>query len=95
MLRLSNQRLHKIGKNARSKVKMNIRQCDRTYIYEIVVASLNNSPKSFWSYITALCREEAGIPTLRISSGLPAASDCAKANALNDRFQSVFTDEDT
>ena len=33
-------------------------------------------------------------PTLRTSSGLPATSDCAKANVLNEQFQSVFTDED-
>ena len=61
---------------------------------EIVAASLNDSPKSFWSYIRALHREDTCIPTLRTSSGLPATSDCAKANVLNEQFQSVFTDED-
>ena len=34
-------------KDARSKVKQNIRHCHRTYISEIVAASLNDSPKSF------------------------------------------------
>ena len=81
-------------KNARSKVKQNIRQSPNTYISEIFTASLNDSPKSLWSYIRALHREEAGVPTLRTSSGLPATSDCAKANVLNEQFQSVFTDED-
>ena len=80
--------------DARSKMKQNIRQCHRTYISEIVAASLNDSHKSFWSYIKALHRDETGIPTLRISSGLPATSDCAKANVLSEQFQSVFTDED-
>ena len=79
--------------DARSKVKLNIRQSHRTYISEIVAADLNDFPKSFWSYIRALHREEAGIHTLRSSHGLPATSDCAKANALNEQ-QSVFTDED-
>ena len=81
-------------KDARSKVKQNIYQSHRTYISEIVAASLNDSPKSFWSYIRALYKEETGIPTLRTNSGLPATSDCAKANVLNEQFQSVFTDED-
>ena len=81
-------------KDARSKVKQNIRQSHRTYISEIVAASLNDSPKTFWSYIRALHREDTGIPTLRTSSGLPATSDCAKANVLNEQFKSVFTDED-
>ena len=79
-------------KDARSKVKQNIRQSHRTYISEIVAASLNDSPKSFWSYISALHREDTGISTLRTSSGLPAT--CAKANVVNEQFQSVFTGED-
>ena len=41
-----------------------------------------------------LYREETGILTLSISSGLPATSDCTKANTLIEQFQSVFTDED-
>ena len=81
-------------KDARSKAKQNIRQSHCTYISEIVAASLNDSPRSFWSYIRALHREDTGIHTLRISSGLPATSNCAIANVLNERFQSVFTDED-
>ena len=37
---------------------------------------------------------EIGIPTLLSGSGLPATSDCAKANVLNDEFQSIFSDKD-
>ena len=75
-------------------MKHNIHQSHCTYIYEIVAASLNDSPRSFWSYIRALHREETGIPTLGTSSGLPATPDCAKANVLSEQFQSVFTDEE-
>ena len=67
-------------KDARSEVKQNICQNKCTYIYEIVAASLNDSPKSFWPYIRALHGEETGIPTIRTSSGLLATFDCAKAN---------------
>ena len=65
-----------------------------TYICDIVAASMKDSPRSFWSYIRALHGEETGIPTLRTGSGLPATSYCAKANAPNGQFQSVFTDDD-
>ena len=81
-------------KDARSKVKQNIRQSHRTYISEIVAASLNDSPKSIWSYIRALHREKTGIPTLRTNSCLPETSHSAKANVLSEQFQSVFTDEE-
>ena len=44
-------------KDARSEVKLNIRQSHRTYISEIVAASLNDSHRSFWSYIRAIRKE--------------------------------------
>ena len=53
------------------------------------------TPMCFWSYIRAFHRGEIGIPTLRTSFGLTATSDCEKFNAINEQFQSVFTDEDT
>ena len=56
-------------KDAISKVKQNIRQSHRTYKSEMVAASLNDSHKSFWSYVRALHRDETGIPTLRIGYG--------------------------
>ena len=68
-------------KDARSKVKQNIRQSHSTYISEIAASSQIDSPKSSWSYIRVIHREETGISTPRISSGLPATSDCAEANA--------------
>ena len=69
--------------DARSMLRHNICQGHHTYISEIVAASLNDSPRSFWPCMRALHREETGIPTLRTSSSLSATSDCAKANALN------------
>ena len=52
MLRLSKSpQDYKTFKDARSKVKQNIRQSHHTYMYEIVAASLDDSPISFWPYI--------------------------------------------
>ena len=59
-----------------------------------IAASLNDGPKSLWSYIRALHREETGILSLGTCSGLPATSDWAKAKALNEQFQSVLTYQD-
>ena len=69
--------------DARSKARQNIRLSHRSYVPEIVAASLNDSPRSIWSYIRALHRDETGIPTLRTNTGLPATSDCAKSNVPN------------
>ena len=74
-------------------MKNNICQSRCTYTSKIVAASLNDSSRSFWSYIGALHRE-TGIPTIRTIYGLTATSDCAKANVLNEQFQYVFTDDD-
>ena len=74
-------------------MKQNIIQSLCTYISEIVAASLNDHPKSIWPYIGALHREETGIHTLRTSCGLPATSDGAKTNVVNEKFQSVFIDD--
>lgn len=82
-------------KSARTTAKQAIRNSHRTYVSEIVGEGLKDNPKVFWSYIKALRKEHVGIPTLRTSSGIPATSDHAKANALNDQFCSVFTHEDS
>ena len=63
--------------DTRSKVKQNFDQIHCAYMSEIVVACLNDGPKSFWSYIRALRRKETGIPTLRSGSAIPATSACA------------------
>ena len=78
-------------KDARSKVYQNICQIHRTYLSEIVAASLNDSHKFLWSYIRAICGEETGIPTFNTSTCIPTTSDCAKAKALSEQLLSVFT----
>ena len=66
--------------------------CD--YINNIIGTSLSDNPKTFRSYIKCCLSEHIGIPFLRITSKL-CATGKAKAEALNDYFQSVFTQENT
>ena len=45
------------------------------------------------SYIKSLRKDNQGIPTLQTPTGIPAATDTSKANALVKQFTSVFTSE--
>ena len=65
-------------------------RCD--YINNVIGASLQENPKSFWSYIKTCRSENIGIPSLRTSTKLCATAP-DKAESLNDYFQSVFTQE--
>ena len=56
------------------------------------VDSLKTNPKRFWSFIKAIKQENIGIPTLRVNDQ-PIINDRNKANALNNQFSSVFTQE--
>ena len=53
---------------------------------------LKTNPTRFWSFIKASKREHIGIPTLRVNDQ-PIINDRDKANALNNQFSSVFTQE--
>ena len=52
--------------------------------------ALSENPKKFWSYIKSLRKDNSSVPTLKNKSGIPAATDHAKANALVNQFSSVF-----
>jgi len=52
-----------------------------------------NAKKKFWKYIKTLRKDSTGIPPLRLKNQLITDAQ-EKADALNDQFYSVFTDED-
>jgi hypothetical protein len=60
---------------------------------EVLGTSLDTNPKQFWSFVRAQRREAIGIPTLS-TSGTNHVTSSTKAEALNDQFSSVFTNED-
>ena len=64
----------------------------KDYVNNHIGDSLKTNPKRFWSFIKANKRENIGIPTLRVNDQ-PIINDRDKANALNNQFSSVFTQE--
>ena len=76
----------------RNKVAKAVHKAHCDYINNVIGASLQDNPKSFWSYIKMCRSENIGIPPLRTSTKL-CATGPDKAEALNEYFQSVFTQE--
>ena len=64
----------------------------KDYVNNHIGDSLKTNPKRFWSFIKANKRENIGIPTLRVNDQ-PIINDRDKANALNNQFSFVFTQE--
>ena len=64
----------------------------KDYVNNHIGDSLKTNPKRFLSFIKANKRENIGIPTLRVNDQ-PIINDRDKANALNNQFSSVFTQE--
>ena len=64
----------------------------KDYVNNHIRDSLKTNPKRFWSFIKTNKRENIGIPTLRVNDQ-PIINDRDKANALNNQFSSVFTQE--
>ena len=64
----------------------------KSYVNNQIGDRLKTNPKRFWSFIKANKRENIGIPTLRVNDK-PITNDRDKANALNNQFSSVFTNE--
>ena len=52
------------------------------------------TPKVFWSYIKNLRKDNQGVSDLKVDGKL-VSEDKQKAEALNDQFRSVFTEEGT
>ena len=83
-------------KQVRKECKVLIRTSHQMYLKKMFHGhSLKINPKPFWSYIKLLRKDNQGIPTLRTPSGIPAATNLSKANALVNQFTSVFTKENT
>ena len=80
-------------KAQRQIAKDEIRLSHKQYIEDMVGEPLAEDPKPFWSYIKSLRKDTNKIPTLQTKSGIPAATDQGKANALVNQFSSVFTKE--
>ncbi len=78
----------------RKQVQKTLRQARVDYLNNIIGSSLNENPKSFYSYVKKLKVDSVGIQQLRDNNGITQSDGLEKAKVLNDQFQSVFTSED-
>ena len=91
-LRYQNQDHWVEFKKQRNLVSRLIKESRSNYLNNVIGASLQESPKKFWSYVRSCKSEAIGIPPLRYGNNL-FSSDQSKAEALNSYFFSVFTQE--
>jgi hypothetical protein len=63
------------------------------YIHNELGSSVKEDPKSFWTFINSLRKENNGVADLKVDNRLLTDSK-DKAEALNNQFCSVFTQED-
>ena len=81
-------------RSAKKKLRQEISKARNDYVSGFLTESIQENPKSFWSYIKKTkSSDQVGIPDLNINGQL-TSDPYLKAKALNDHFCSVFTKED-
>jgi len=72
-----------------------IKQSYHEYINNVIGKSLEENPKTFWSFVRRANTENIGIPTLVDDDGSTHVTLNAKAERLNVHFKSQFVDTDS
>ncbi len=75
-------------------VRRELNKAKRDYINGGLSESVKENPKAFWSFISKIRKEEAGVADLKVNNKI-ITKDSDKAEALSDQFANVFTREDT
>ena len=82
-----------IGKSSATLGKMYINSSARvSHISQFLTTGITDKPKSFWTFISKLRQDNQGIGDLHVS-GTIVSADALKAEALNEQFNSVYTEE--
>ena len=80
-------------KNCRDKVRSTTR--DLRVQYEVdLTNNIKDTPKAFWKYVKTRLKTRTIIPTLTLNDASTAKTSLDKAEALNNYFGSVQTDDD-
>ncbi len=69
-----------------------LRSARVSHISQFLTTSITDKPKSFWTFISKLRQDNQGIGDLHVSGPIVSA-DALKAEALNEQFNSVYTEE--
>ena len=76
----------------RKNVHEQLRSARVSHISQFLTTSITDKPKSFWTFISKLRQDNQGIGDLHVSGSIVSA-DGLKAEALNEQFNSVYTEE--
>lgn len=71
-----------------------LRKSRSDYLSEVGENLTSSNTKPFWSYIKSLRQSSTGVSPLNTADGV-ATTAAEKANTLNNKFQSIFTKEDS
>ena len=87
-------RMHDWHKSSATLGKMYMNSCSArvSHISQLLTTSITDKPKSFWTFISKLRQDNQGIGDLHVSGSIVSA-DALKAEALNEQFNSVYTEE--
>ena len=75
----------------RKNVHTQLRSARVWHISQFLTTSITDKPKSFWTFISKLRQDNQGIGDLHVSGSIVSA-DALKAEALNEQFNSVYTE---
>ncbi len=80
-------------KGIRRSSDRELRRARSDYLHEVGENLTSSNTKPFWSYVKSLRQSSTGVSALNTANGI-ATTALEKANALNNKFQSIFTNED-
>ena len=76
----------------RKNVHKQLRSARVSHTSQFLTTSITDKPKSFWTFISKLRQDNQGIGDLHVSGSI-VSDDVLKADALNEQFNSVYTEE--
>ena len=69
-----------------------LRSARVAHISQFLTTNITDKPKSFWTFISKLKQDNQGIGDLHVSGSI-VSDDVLKAEALNEQFNRVYTEE--
>lgn len=78
---------------ARKQLHLNLKSSRNNYLSDFLGNSIQENPKAFWSQLKKLGKEDTDIQDFSVGNEVLSKPIC-KAEALNNKFASVFSRED-
>ena len=82
-------------KRLQREVQFKVRRANRDYLETSVSGDYKENSKKFWTYVKSKGQEATEVAPLKNKDGFIQSDAQARANILNQQFESAFTAEDT